>query len=74
VWLRAEETAGDDRAAALRDLFQRKPGASEVRLRLEKSRDYSVIMDVTSKVRPDKESRVEVERICGPESLEVLAN
>jgi hypothetical protein len=31
-------------------------------------------MDVTSKVRPDKEFRAEVERICGPDSLEVLAN
>ncbi len=74
VWLGPEDATSDGRVATLRELFQRKPGASEVRLRLEKSRDYSVIMDVTSKVRPDKEFRAEVERICGPDSLEVLAN
>jgi len=29
---------------------------------------------VATKVRPDREFRAELERICGPESLEVLAN
>ena len=62
-----------DRAAALNELFSRKPGAAEVRLRLEKPRDFSIILDVTSRVRPDKEFRAEIERICGPEALEVLA-
>ncbi|MBI3278584.1 MAG: DNA polymerase III subunit alpha [Acidobacteria bacterium] len=62
-----------DRAQALTDLFARKPGHAEVRLRLEKSRDFSVILDVTSRVRPDREFVAEVERICGPETLEVLA-
>jgi hypothetical protein len=38
-----------------------------------KPRDFSVILDVTIKVRPDKEFRTEVERICGPESVEILA-
>ncbi len=45
------------RATALHDLFGRKPGQTEVRLRLEKSRDFSVILDVSAKVRPDKEFR-----------------
>jgi len=31
-------------------------------------------MDVTTKVRPDKEFRAELERICGPESMEILAS
>jgi hypothetical protein len=31
-------------------------------------------MDVTTKVLPDREFRMELEKICGPESLEVLAN
>ena len=61
-----------DRADALNDLFTRKQGQTEVRLRLEKPRDFSVILDVSTKVRPDKEFRAEVERICGPESVEVL--
>jgi DNA polymerase III subunit alpha len=63
-----------DRAAALSQLFARKPGATEVRLRLEKRRDFSVILDVPAKVRPDKEFCAELARICGPEALEVLAN
>ncbi|HTP87226.1 MAG TPA: DNA polymerase III subunit alpha [Bryobacteraceae bacterium] len=65
---------GQDRAAALTDLFARKRGDTEVRLRLEKPRDFSVILDVTTRVRPDKEFLAEVERICGPEALEILAN
>lgn len=64
----------DDRAAALNDLFQRKPGQTEVRLRLEKPRDFSVIIDVPARVRPDREFQAEVQRICGAESLEVLAS
>jgi DNA polymerase-3 subunit alpha len=61
------------RAAALHELFSRKPGETEVRLRLEKSRDFSVILDVGAKVRPDKEFRAEVARICGGEAMEILA-
>jgi DNA polymerase III subunit alpha len=61
------------RAAALHELFSRKPGETEVRLRLEKSRDFSVILDVSAKVRPDKEFRAEVARICGGEAMEILA-
>ncbi len=64
---------GNDKAQALGELFLRKQGATEVRLRIEKPRDFSVILDVTAKVRPDKEFKAEIERICGPESLEVLA-
>ncbi|HYL37599.1 MAG TPA: DNA polymerase III subunit alpha [Bryobacteraceae bacterium] len=62
-----------DKAEALNQLFARKRGDTEVRLRLEKPRDFSVILDVTLKVRPDKEFWAEVERICGPESVEILA-
>jgi len=65
---------GKDRASALTDLFSRKRGDTEVRLRLEKARDFSVILDVTTRVRPDKEFKAEVERICGPEALEILAS
>ncbi|HEX5430822.1 MAG TPA: DNA polymerase III subunit alpha, partial [Bryobacteraceae bacterium] len=66
--------SGDSgRASALHQLFARKPGETEVRLRLEKSRDFSVILDVSEKVRPDKEFRAEVARLCGGEALEILA-
>ncbi len=65
---------GSDKAEALNQLFSRKQGNTEVRLRIEKPRDFSVILDVTAKVRPDKEFKAEVERICGPECVEVLAS
>ena len=65
---------GIDRAAELQKLFNAKPGSTEVRLRLEKPRDFSVIMDVSTKVRPDKEFCAEVARICGAESMEVMGN
>ena len=67
-------SASADCAAALQNLFRAKPGDTEVRLRLEKPRDFSVILDVTVKVRPDKEFCAEVSRLCGAEAMEVLAN
>ncbi len=63
-----------DRAEELRRLFAAKPGETEVRLRLEKSRDFSVILDLATKVRPDKEFCAEVARICGVDALEVMGN
>jgi DNA polymerase III subunit alpha len=65
---------GIDRAAELQQLFERKPGDTQVRLRLESSRDFSVILDVPSKVRPDREFRAELTRICGPDMMEVLGS
>ncbi len=65
---------GIDRAAELRQLFERKPGDTQVRLRLELSRDFSVVLDVPAKVRPDREFRAELTRICGPDMLEVLGS
>ena len=72
IWLKDETST--EKANALSDLFGRKRGATEVRLRLEKPRDFSIVMDVASKVRPDKEFRAELEKICGPESMEILAS
>ena len=61
-------------AEALRELFARKPGETEVRLRLERAREFSVLLDLPQKVRADREFRQEVERICGREALEVLGS
>ena len=72
VWLRDESST--EKADALKELFGRKRGNTEVRLRLEKPRDFAIVMDVTSKVLPDREFRSEIERICGPECIEILAN
>jgi DNA polymerase-3 subunit alpha len=74
IRVRMNGKTDNDRAAELQQLFARKPGTTEVRLRLEQPRDFSVILDVAVKVRPDKEFRSELDRICGPEALEVLAN
>jgi DNA polymerase-3 subunit alpha len=62
-----------DKPAALHELFRAKPGDAEVRLRLEMPRDFSVILDVPTKVRPDREFRAAIEKICGPDCVEVLA-
>jgi DNA polymerase-3 subunit alpha len=72
IWLRDENSS--QKADALNELFSRKSGATEVRLRLDKPRDFSVVMDLTAKVRPDREFKAELEKICGPEALEVLVS
>ena len=72
MWLK--DDGASDKVNALSSLFERKRGATDVRLRLEKPRDFSVVLDVAAKVRPDKEFRAELEKICGPESLEVLGS
>ncbi|MEO8663703.1 MAG: DNA polymerase III subunit alpha, partial [Bryobacteraceae bacterium] len=71
IWL--DRNGVDDKASALSDLFRKKPGQTEVRLRLERSRDFSLLLDVDTKVRPDKEFKAELQRICGPESLEIIS-
>jgi DNA polymerase III subunit alpha len=72
IYLRDE--ASTEKATALSELFTRKSGQTEVRLRIEKPRDFSVVMDVANKVRPDREFRAALEQICGPESMEILAS
>ncbi|HUB79011.1 MAG TPA: DNA polymerase III subunit alpha [Bryobacteraceae bacterium] len=71
IWL--GRNGHQDRAQALSELFQRKPGGTQVRLRLEAPRDFSVLLDITSKVRPDKEFRAAVEEICGADAIERVA-
>ncbi|MCL5743470.1 MAG: hypothetical protein M1541_06010 [Acidobacteria bacterium] len=72
VWLNRSEEENSGKAAALGELFARKPGDTEVRLRLEKPREFSVTLDIGARVRPDREFRAEVAKICGPESMEIL--
>ena len=68
VWL--GRNGNGDRAAALEELFKRKPGDTSVRLRLESPRDFAVVLDVPAKVRPDREFKTQLEQICGPECME----
>ena len=71
VWL--GRNGGVDRAQALEEIFRRKPGGTAVRLRLEAPRDFAVLLDVSAKVRPDKEFRAAVEALCGAECIEKVA-
>jgi DNA polymerase-3 subunit alpha len=71
VWL--GKNGGVDRAQELHALFSRKPGDTSVRLRLESARDFSLLLDVPVKVRPDKEFRAAVETICGGGAIERVA-
>jgi DNA polymerase-3 subunit alpha len=63
-----------DKPGRLKSLIDSKPGDTSVRLRLEKSRDFILNLDLPQKVRPDKEFKAQLERICGPDALEVLAS
>jgi DNA polymerase-3 subunit alpha len=71
VWLGKNGTT--DKAQALEELFRRKPGETQVRLRLEMPRDFAVLLDVPAKVRPDREFKAAVEAICGAEAIEKVA-
>ena len=71
VWLNRNGEV--DRAQALEELFKRKPGPTQVRFRLEYPRDFSVLLDVPAKVRPDREFKAAVEQILGVDSIERLA-
>ena len=74
IKVRLGRNGGSTPADALQKLFQEKPGDTEVRFRLELPRDFSVILDVPAKVRPDREFKEALEKICGPDAIEVLAS
>ncbi len=61
------------KAEELNKLFARKQGPTEVRLRIERPKDFAVVMDLPIRVRPDREFTAEIKRICGNETLEVLS-
>lgn len=65
---------GADRAEELKQLFERKQGQTQVRLQLNFPRNFNVTLDVPNKIKPDREFKAELIRICGPEALQVLAS
>jgi DNA polymerase-3 subunit alpha len=71
VWVGRNGAA--EKAKALEELFRKKPGDTQVRFRLESPRDFSVLLDVPAKVRPDREFRAAVEAICGVDCVERLS-
>jgi len=64
----------DQRALALEELVKRKPGPASVRIILEKSRDFSLTLDLTSKVRADKEFQGELSKLFGSTSYEATGD
>ncbi len=66
------DNGADKAAERLQELFTRKPGETDVRLRLLRSKDFLAFYDLGAHVRADREFQAEVERICGAGSLEVV--
>jgi DNA polymerase-3 subunit alpha len=64
---------GDSRATRLHELFLRKPGDTEVQLILEKKSEFSAMMTTELKVKPDREFRAEVARLCGEDAYQVIS-
>jgi DNA polymerase-3 subunit alpha len=58
------------RAEALKELMARKPGPASVRLVLERSKDFSLTLDLASKVRADKEFQTELSKLFGANAFE----
>ena len=73
VKLRNGAGAGEDVAKKLRELFERKPGDTDVRLRLLRKKEFLVSYDLADRVRADREFRAAAEQICGRGSVEITA-
>ena len=71
VRLRGDRDASQ-RAQRLSDLFRDHPGQTDVRLRLERPREYLVDYDLRARVRPTRGFRKKAEEICGRGAYEVL--
>jgi DNA polymerase-3 subunit alpha len=63
---------GGDTVERLHQLCERKPGDTDVRLRLLRSKDFLVFYDIAQRVCADRDFRHQVEEICGRGSLEVM--
>ena len=63
---------GLSRAELLHKLFQRRPGDTDVRLRLMKSDDFLISYDLSDRVRADRTLCKQIEEICGSGSVEVI--
>ena len=45
-----------------------------MRLKLDSPGDFSMILDIPVKIKPDREFKAELAKICGPEMMEVLGS
>jgi DNA polymerase III subunit alpha len=60
----------EERSRAFQELIARKPGPAAIRIVLEKPREFSLTLDLASKVRVDKEFKAELAKIYGSTSFE----
>ena len=63
---------GSSRAERLHELFRKRPGDTDVRLRLMKAQDFLISYDLPDRVHADRGFREKVEAICGAGSVEVM--
>ena len=61
-------------AAELRQVFTATPGPTSVRLRLERPGNFSLLLDVPDKIMPDRTFKAAIQRLCGPDAIEVIAS
>ncbi len=59
-------------ADRLLDLVRSSPGPTDVRLRLQRPKDFVVVYDLDARVKANKAFRAQAEEICGRGSVEVL--
>ena len=58
-------------ASRLRELVDGHPGQTNLSLRLERPRQYAVVLDIDARVNPNRKFREQVEGLCGQDALEV---
>ena len=71
VNLRGSQAEASQVSERLAALFRDYPGDTDVRLRLQRLKEFRLIYDIAPRVRAGRKFRARVEEICGPGSLEV---
>ena len=67
--LRSDDEVGSV-ASRLRELVDGHPGQTNLSLRLERPRQYVVVLDIDARVNPSRKFRKQVEGLCGQDALE----
>ena len=67
--LRSDDEVGSV-ASRLRELVDGHPGQTNLSLRLERPRQYAVVLDIDARVNPSRKFRKQVEGLCGQDALE----
>ena len=57
-------------ASRLRELVDGHPGQTNLSFRLERPRQYLVVLDIDARVNPNRQFRKQIEGLCGQDALE----